>query len=101
MSAKDLAARAAKVNKRPAAEEPPAKRSAAAPRIEPVRLSVDVSPVIYKRVSRFAEDMGLPEAAGKARIPTVEVFRALAEELAVNEELREQVAARILANVSK
>lgn len=98
-TAKDLAARAAKLSQRP--EEPPAHRQAPPPRASPVRLSVDVSPLTYRAVTSYPEEMNLPEATGRARIPTVEVFRALAEELAVNKDLRNRVAERIRNNLAK
>lgn len=92
----DLEARAAAVTARPE----PAPAAAVPPRVRPVKMTVDLSPEQYRQVKAYPDAMGLPEATGKAKIATVEVFRALLEELAVNAELREHVATRIRANVS-
>lgn len=97
MTGKNLRARAASVGKSAPAAAPGVK----APRAEPVRLSVDLPPVTYRAVTAFPEDMGIPAATGRARIPTVEVFRALAEELAADEALRRRVADRIITLYGK
>lgn len=101
-----LAARAAAVTRRhedqpePAAdvEQLPA-APARRPRVQPVKLTVELLPGAYRQVKQFPDEMGIPEATGKARIPTVEVFRALLEELADDVELRQRVAARITENL--
>lgn len=70
-------------------------------RTRPVRLSVDVGKETYRDLKTFAEDMGLPEQLGRAQIPTMEVIRALIDELSVNKRLREQVAKRLLRSLAK
>lgn len=106
----DLEARAARIGKRheepaaePAVQEKPAAPAAhkpPAPRSKPVALTLPLSPELYRAVKAYPEEMHLPELTGKARIYTADVFRALAEELAEDEELRARVATRLRANLS-
>jgi hypothetical protein len=99
----DLTARAARLTGKPAddVQDGGEERAATAPRAKDIRMTVDLSPGLYRKVWAYPEDMDLPAQTGRARIPIVEVFRALVEELAVNQELRKAVAKRIRANVSK
>jgi hypothetical protein len=103
VSKNSLAARAAAVTFRPDPDSPETQAAhggVAPPRARPVKLTVEVSPGLYSMLKAYPDEAGLPEATGKARIPSVEVFRALLEELAVNKELREHVATRIRENVT-
>jgi hypothetical protein len=95
----DLEARAARLGKRQE-EEQPAAHKPPAPRAKPVALTLPLSPELYRAVKAYPEEMHLPELTGRARIATADVFRALAEELAENPELREHVATRLRANLS-
>lgn len=70
-------------------------------RTRPVRLSVDIGKESYRELKTFPEEMGLPEKLDRAQIPTMEVIRALIDELSVNKRLREQVAKRLLRNLAK
>jgi hypothetical protein len=63
-------------------------------------MTVELAPDLYRAVKAFPEDMALPDATGRARIPSVEVFRALVEELIDSPELRKSVAKRIRENVT-
>jgi hypothetical protein len=71
-----------------------------APRVRPVSMTVDLAPELYRIVKDFPGEMGIPQATGKIRIPSAEVFRALVQELAEDEALRERVANRITANLT-
>ena len=94
MSARDLAARAGRVTtpEQPRAHPP-------APRAAPVRLSVDLPPAHYQAITAWPAAAGIPEAAGVLKVPTVEVFRALAAELLENPELQERISARVIAEL--
>lgn len=97
----DLAARAARLAGKPADKDAGEERSASAPRTKDIRMTVDMAPALYQKIWAFPVEMNLPQQTGKARIPIVEVFRALVEELAVNEDLRKAVAKRVRTNVAK
>jgi hypothetical protein len=77
---------------------PPAKPKTA-PRARPVSMTVDLAPELYRIVKDFPAQMGIPQATGKIRIPSAELFRALVQELADDEALRERVANRIADNL--
>lgn len=94
MSAKDLAARAGRVT---TPEEP--RKKPPAPRAKPVRLSVDLSPEQYREVTAWPVEAGIPEAAGVLKVPTVEVFRALVDELMDDPELQDRVRIRVIAEL--
>jgi hypothetical protein len=61
-----------------------------------IKMSVDLPQSLYKAVNGFAEDMGIPDATGRARIANVEIFRALVEVLIEDRGLRARVASRII-----
>jgi hypothetical protein len=63
-------------------------------------MTVELEPAAYQFVKAFPDAMGVPQAVGKVRVPTVEVFRALLEELEASAELRTAVAARIRSNLA-
>jgi transcription antitermination factor NusG len=63
-------------------------------------MTVELDHAAYQFVRNFPDVMGIPAAVGKVRVPTVEVFRALLEELDQDPELAARIAARIKANVS-
>lgn len=70
-------------------------------RTRPVRMSVDIGKETYRELKAFPEEMGLPEKLDRMQVPTMEVIRALIEELSVNKRLREQVAKRLLRSLAK
>lgn len=74
--------------------------AAPAPRARPVSMTVDLAPELYRIVKDFPAEMGIPQATGKIRIPSAELFRALVQELAEDEALRERIANRIAANLT-
>jgi hypothetical protein len=96
---KDFAARANLVSL-PASDEPKPDAAAPAVRLAPVKMTVELDHAAYQFVRNFPDVMGIPAAVGKVRVPTVEVFRALLEELDQDPELAARIAARIKANVS-
>ena len=97
----DLSARAARLAGKPADKDAGEDRAAFPPRTKDIRMTVDLSPALYQQVSAYPLEVGLPQMTGRARIPVVEVFRALVEELAVNEDLRKAVAKRVRQSVAK
>jgi hypothetical protein len=97
--AQDFAARANLVSV-PADAEPKPDAAAPAVRLAPVKMTVELDHAAYQFVRNFPDVMGIPAAVGKVRVPTVEVFRALLEELDQDPELAARIAARIKANVS-
>ena len=94
MSARDLAARAGRVT---TPEEPRAHPPA--PRAAPVRLSVDLAPAQYQAITAWPAESGIPEAAGVLKVPTVEVFRALAAELLEDPDLQDRIRGRVIAEL--
>lgn len=97
----DLAARAARLSGKPADKDAGEDRAAFPPRTRDVRMTVDLSPALYQKISAYPLEVGLPQMTGRARVPVVEVFRALVEELAENEDLRRAVANRVRRNGAK
>jgi hypothetical protein len=82
------------------AAEPKPDAAAPAARVAPVKMTVELDHAAYQFVRAFPDVMGIPAAVGKVRVPTVEVFRALLEELDQDPELAARIAARIRNNVS-
>lgn len=79
----DLAARAAKLSTRQpqkaaraaAAEPAPATKPAAAPRVKPVRLSLDLAPQSYRSLKLICDELAVE--LGRARVTQSEVMRAM------------------------
>jgi hypothetical protein len=94
--AQDIAARAAAVA---APTVPVAEPKAAPVRTAPVKMTVELDPAYYTFVRNWPDAVGLPAQVGKARVPTVEVFRALLQELETDGELATRVARRVRANL--
>jgi hypothetical protein len=92
--AQDFAARAAKVAGTTTKAKAPAVRTA------PVKMTVELDPGLYSFVKAFPEAQGIPAALGKVRVPTVEVFRALLEELEEDPDLAGRVAGRVRDNLA-
>lgn len=93
----DLEARAAAL----AGGRPEAPNTPPAPRARPVKMTVDLAPDLWRILKDYPERMHLPDATGLARVPAVEVVRALIRELDGSPELREAVAQRIREAVKK
>ena len=91
--AQDFAAQAAKVAGNTTAKAP-------AVRTAPVKMTVELDPGLYIFVKAFPDAQGVPAALGKVRVPTVEVFRALLEELEEDGELAGRIAGRMRDNLS-
>lgn len=83
--ANDLAARAARIPSRTtrpsteaeAAPTVPAPRRAAAPRTDPVRVTVDLAPQAYRRLKASCDD--LAAQLGRARVTNTEVLRVMVD----------------------
>ena len=108
----ELAARAARLSERQpasrpadAAAEPPGESQAvkplhrAAPRAKPVRVTTDLAPQSYRGL--LAYSAGLAEDLGRAKVPHVEVIRALIAELQTNPALQETISKAVRAQLSK
>jgi hypothetical protein len=91
----ELEARAAALSTKPGPAKPPA------PRARPVKMTVDLAPDLWRVLKDYPEQMHLPDATGLARVPAVEVVRALIRELEQSPELREAVAQRVREAVKK
>lgn len=76
-------------------EEPPEEVKQARPvkSLRPVRMSVDLEPDVYDALVRFT--VGVAFDRGMPPIHRVKVFRALLEELSVDEELKGRIADRL------
>jgi hypothetical protein len=85
---------------RPAAAAP-APRSNGPSRTRPVRLSVDITKTTYQDVKAYPDELRIPEQVGRVSIPTMEVMRALVDELLTNDEVRAAVAARLIRTLKK
>jgi hypothetical protein len=93
---KDFSARLAVVANTPAGPAPKADQVQAAP----VKMTVEVDRAAYQFVRAFPEAMGLPDALGLNRVPTVEVFRALLQLLEADPDLAERVANKMKMNLT-
>lgn len=70
-----------------------------APRAKPVRVTTDLAPQSYRGL--LAYSAGLAEQLGRAKVPHVEVIRALIAELNTNPALQETIGKAIRAQLSK
>lgn len=80
--------------------------AAAAPRSgpsrsRPVRLSVDLGKETYRDLKAYPDELGIPEQIGRAQVPTMDIMRALVDELLTNAEVRDAVAARLIRTLQK
>jgi len=73
----------------PAAEVKPTTVSAPVVSARPVRLSVDLPPVVHSKLVQWAAKAG-PEI-GRSRIPAAEVARVLLKRLIADEDLQQSV----------
>lgn len=113
--ATDLAARAARISNRPSTAQtvgadqvsdenagdtpPPRRQPRAAPRAKPVRVTTDLAPQSYRALLVYCSDMA--EDLGLAKVPHVEVIRALVSELTANAELQATIRKAVTARLSK
>lgn len=108
----ELAARAARLSERQPTSRPadaaaePAGESQAVkpthrpvPRAKPVRVTTDLAPQSYRGL--LAYSAGLAEDLGRAKVPHVEVIRALITELNTNPALQETIGKAVRAQLSK
>lgn len=96
MNKEQLAAQAARVNRpRPERNESTAvqSRPATPPRTKPVRVTADLAPQSYRGLVAFCTD--LAGQLGRAKVPLVEVIRALVDQLDDDPQLRSQITALI------
>ena len=70
-----------------------------APRAKPVRVTTDLAPQSYRGL--LAYSAGLAEDLGRAKVPHVEVIRALITELNTNPALQETIGKAVRAQLSK
>ena len=102
MSKEELRERAKRVaNRRREAPEETEEQTSGRARLtnKPVQLTVTIQQEYYRRLKEWPERVGLLEKLNKTRIPTVEVMRALIEELFSNDELRDKIIRRITRNM--
>ena len=79
----------------------PASTSNGPSRTRPVRLSVDITKATYQDVKAYPDELRIPEQLGRVSIPTMDVMRALVDELLSNDEVRAAVAARLIRTLKK
>lgn len=70
-----------------------------APRAKPVRVTTDLAPQSYRGL--LAYSAGLAEDLGRAKVPHVEVIRALVNELNTNPALQETIGKAVRTQLSK
>lgn len=105
MSKADIAARAARLGDRKGgrAAEPSTDETLVArvqvPRAKPVRVTTDLAPQSYRQLVAYCQR--LAEELGRAKVPHVEVIRALVGELETNPELQATIATTVRNVLSK
>ena len=100
MTKKDeLAARAAGLAARPVVAGKPTASRGHAPRTAPIRITADLAPQSYRALLAYCAD--LAEEIGQAKVPHVEVIRALISELEVNPGLQRSVRRAIVNGMRK
>ncbi|MBG6059795.1 hypothetical protein RCH16_003157 [Cryobacterium sp. MP_M5] len=83
-----------------AAETPTARApQRSAPRAKPVRVTTDLAPQSYRALLAYCAEMA--EDLGRAKVPHVEVIRALISELNANTELQATVRQAVTKQLSK
>lgn len=60
------------------------------------QLTVTIQRGLYMRLKAWPDAMKLPQRLGRISVPTVEVMRALIEEMLESEELSERISERIM-----
>ena len=81
--------------------ETPAARAPqrSAPRAKPVRVTTDLAPQSYRALLAYCAEMA--EDLGRAKVPHVEVIRALISELNANPDLQATVRQAVTKQLSK
>jgi hypothetical protein len=112
--ADDMKARAAALSNRRASAAAPAGQDAPdvaveapaprapqrlAPRAKPVRVTTDLAPQSYRALLSYCAEMA--EDLGRAKVPHVEVIRALISELNANPELQATIRQAVTKSLSK
>lgn len=64
-----------------------------------ISLTVQLQESYYDQLKSWPDRVGLTEQLGRKRIPTVEIMRALVEELLSNTELRDRIMRRMMRNM--
>lgn len=83
-----------------AVETPPARaQQRSAPRAKPVRVTTDLAPQSYRALLAYCAEMA--EGLGRAKVPHVEVIRALISELNANPELQATIRQAVTKQLSK
>ncbi len=105
MSKSDIANRAAKLGERkggrptePETEETPVAQPRTAPRAKPVRVTTDLAPQSYRALVSYCQD--LAENLGRAKVPHVEVIRALVAQLEDDPALQATIGSAVRARLS-
>ena len=80
---------------RAAARSAPASPPAAAPRVKPVRLTLDLAPAAYRELQEFCTAAAV--ALEQPRVAGADVLRSLLAELATDEALAIRVQSRLAA----
>ena len=70
-----------------------------APRAKPVRVTTDLAPQSYRALLAYCAEMA--EGLGRAKVPHVEVIRALISELNANPELQATIRQKVTTQLSK
>lgn len=63
------------------------------PRVKPIRITSDLSPIEYRKLTDFAAETA--QSLNRPRVPIVEVNRALLAELHSDSDLAERIKERI------
>lgn len=106
MSQANIAARAAKLGERragrvvdPGSPEPSDTRAKVVPRAKPVRVTTDLAPRSYRALVAYCQS--LAETLGRAKVPHVEVMRALVDQLETDPVLQSAVENTLRERFSK
>lgn len=93
-AADNLAARAARVASRRTQEAPTAAEQAPpAPRARPIRITIDLAPVLHRELARWCANAA--DQVGVAKVPAAEVVRALIRELDTDPDLTTRIIASL------
>lgn len=105
MSSANIAARAAKLGERKGgrsaetgAQEPSGARATVVPRAKPVRVTTDLAPRSYRALVAYCQ--ALAETLGRAKVPHVEVMRALVDQLETDPELQAAIEETLRVRLS-
>lgn len=90
---RDLSKQMEQAAARPPSTASPTRPTAQAPRAKPVRLSVDLSPTVYRELQEFCAASAV--SLERPRVAGVDVLRSLLAELAEDETLAARVQARL------